>query len=123
MERKFFGKTEVEALIPVVYARNMTQAKLYQSLLEDQEITVEIEVPGKRGNQKLDNMGIAVKVPEEDLEEAQGVIDRHHGSEDDIEYGLDEYGQSSEPGAERQGSKEASAEIIIEKEGADEDVL
>jgi len=121
MGRKFFGKSGTETMIPVVYARNITEAKFYQSLLEDQEITVAIEVPGKRGNQKLDNMGIAVKVPEEDMEEAQAIIDQRHGSDDDDEYGLGDYEQESDSGVDRKEKNEKSRDMIIEKEAADED--
>ena len=121
MGRKFFGKSGMETMIPVVYARNITEAKFYQSLLEDQEITVAIEVPGKRGNQKLDNMGIAVKVPEEDMEEAQAIIDQRHGSDDDDEYGFVDYEQESEFGVDRKEQNEKSRDMIIEKEAADED--
>jgi len=121
MGRKFFGKSGTESLIPVIYARNITEAKLYQSLLEDQEITVAIEVPGKRGSQKLDNMGIAVKVPEEDLEEAQAIIDQRHGSDDDFEYGYGDYEEEKEPGVDHTSKKEGPQDMITEKEAADED--
>jgi hypothetical protein len=94
---------------------------LYQSLLEDQEITVAIEIPGKRGSQKLDNMGIAVKVPEEDLEEAQVIIDQRHGGDDDFEYGMGEYADESARGVDRQDKKEGPQDMIFEKEAADED--
>jgi len=121
MGRKFFDKSGTESLIPVVYARNITEAKLYQSLLEDQEITVVIEVPGPKGNQIPETMGIVVKVSEEDLEEAQALIDQHHVRDDYNEFGWDDYEQENESGVEGNDEKEGPQDPIAEKEAADED--
>ncbi|KPK72584.1 MAG: hypothetical protein AMJ79_15625 [Phycisphaerae bacterium SM23_30] len=92
MDRRFYQDPRYEELIPVVYARNTTEAELYRSLLEDQDITVVIEKNQDSGTPgKILEAGVPVLVPEEHLAEAQDIIEQHNAMADEIEAEFEEY--------------------------------
>jgi hypothetical protein len=85
MRRKSYKDARFEELIPVIYARNMTEAEFYRSLLEDQEIRVVIDRDKKSEKTSGLKEGIAVLVSEEDLSEAQDILERRNETDDEME--------------------------------------
>ena len=91
MSRKSYKNPRYEELIPVVYARNLTEAEFYRSLLEDHDIPVLIEEIGPSAESSAAEMGVPVLVPEDNLIEARDIIEQRIETDDEIEAEFDEY--------------------------------
>ncbi len=83
---------QFEEFVPVIYARNLTEAEFYKGLLASNDIPAIIEdeageVIGMPTS--VVGQGVAVLVPDEMLDEASEIIAEHDDTEEDAE--LDEY--------------------------------
>ena len=91
MGRKSYSNPRHEALIPAVYARNMSEAEFYRSILEDNDIPVVIEYPNQNAKTSEPVLGVPVQVPEDYLSEAQDIIEQRHLMDDEIEAEFQEF--------------------------------
>ena len=89
MARKSHQHPRQKELIPVIYARNMTEAEFYRSLLEEQDLTVVIQKNNHADKPSPSADQVLVLVPEDCLAEAQYIIEHRDQADDDLENELD----------------------------------
>ena len=78
--------------VPVVFARNVAEAEVYKTLLEDHDITVQIEdQEASYIDLSPGDEGVPVLVPPEQLDEAELVIEQRSELDDDFDEDLDGY--------------------------------
>jgi hypothetical protein len=89
------------AYVPVIYARNLTEAEFYKGLLTSNDIPAVIEDEGGESTgmpASVVGQGLPVLVPDEMLNEASQIIAEHEDTEEDEE--LDEYEEFDEEASE-----------------------
>lgn len=91
MARKAHQDPRQQELIPVIYARNLTEAEFYRSLLEEQDLPVVIQKNNHSAHTSPSTEPIPVLVPENSLTEAQYIIDHRDQADDDLETEFEEF--------------------------------
>lgn len=91
MARKSHQHPRQKELIPVIYARNLTEAEFYRSLLEEQDLPVVIQKNNHSAHTSPSTEPIPVLVPENSLTEAQYIIDHRDQADDDLETEFEEF--------------------------------
>ena len=91
MARKSHQDPRQQELIPVIYARNLTEAEFYRSLLEEQDLPVVIQKNNHSAHTSPSTEQVPVLVPEDSLTEAQYIIEHRDQADDDLEAELEEF--------------------------------
>jgi len=78
----------LEDYIPLFFARNLTEADYYQSLLEQHDIPVRLEPERKNPQDGEPSRAVSLLVPENCLADAQDIIEQMPLDDDDYD---DEY--------------------------------
>jgi hypothetical protein len=106
-------------MVPVVYARNVTEAELYKQLLTTNDIPAVIEDDAGETigmPASIVGQGVPILVPDEMLSEASEIIAEHEDTEEDEE--LDEYEDVEEEGDEDlDDDEELDEDEEVEEEG------
>ena len=102
-----------DELIPVMYGRDLSEANYYKSLLDDHEIPAVVveEVVLKKSDEEDRSeaeSGIPVLVPEEQLADAQDILEQDTEQDDDFE---EEEADSDDEKDEYVGFQEEDADL------------
>lgn len=76
-------------MVPVIFVRDLTEAQYYKNLLQDHDIPVVIDEEAVMDDME-ETTGIAVLVAEENLAEAQDILELST-DDDEFEEDLDDY--------------------------------
>ena len=91
MARKAHQDPRQQELIPVIYARNLTEAEFYRSLLEEQDLPVVIQKNNHSPQTSPSTEQVPVLVPEDSLTEAQYIIEHRNQADDDLEAEFEDF--------------------------------